>query len=755
MIEQRSFQSSQRVQYVDSFVKDFQQSMQRIRKINRTVGKLGESYAVSFNRSQSQEDSVANFGNDSCGFEMPCIAVIGEKNCGKSSLVESLIGIGDFIPKQTKTVNLTTLTIKTVYTPDIKNFQIVFDHIPEEIYEDLSKVRQVIERESIKSQNLTRNYDPRLLFMTIYSAFAIDLCIIDTSPLISVNISNKLENVALRSIEHSVFQAIAPKNVLILALCQSNVDLATSGSLAMAKKADITLSRTIGVITKLDLQENIPFLANILENKNVFIKNGFHGIINDNELLNSQKEELVNMDGDNKENLFINKHPLLLHLSQKYGIRNLKKRIMLEIYSFLLTEMLNVKKYINVIHLNLMKEQHDFRKAHSHLSSNSNDPEIHMIRRILDISSIIGKLLITNFNVSRTSGVAFIKDLALLNKSPLVDCFKIIINVLPHLISKKTPNLNAIVLEFISRKDKYKLDPNGAMLEIVNSLSSDHDKVYLKCFDKLGGLFIAKIDEVLKDSFFDPFIISYIKNSCDMHINSLVTHAKQYFLKLFDSFQCTALYNNIFTEIPENFVNNFHDKQRTKDKLSNHFKKNVDSSKDYSSNSSENKSLTIKKGGLFKRTSVLPRQITENPDASPKLVLITYSPLMEDFSNRIHSDKDFAKLYDIFSSSDENMKQRLFNDIKYVEDQLKSQINMNTHLVQCIMMSNVIIEFERTCTDYINSSLIEAYKCGQIDVQDLKRESDQMQTIESKIKKLNFIFSEIESLEIFFKKNIN
>jgi len=77
-----------------------------------------------------------------------------------------------------------------------------------------------------------------------------------------------------------IFEYISKETCLILAVTPANVDLGTSDALRLAKLADPDGSRTIGVITKLDLMDAGTDASQILENKLLPLKRGYVGVVN-------------------------------------------------------------------------------------------------------------------------------------------------------------------------------------------------------------------------------------------------------------------------------------------------------------------------------------------------------------------------------------------------------------------------------------------------------------------------------------------
>lgn len=78
-----------------------------------------------------------------------------------------------------------------------------------------------------------------------------------------------------------VYDYVEKPNSIILAVTPANVDLANSDALKVAREVDPTGSRTIGVLTKLDLMDSGTDALDILRNEGAFsLKLGFIGVVN-------------------------------------------------------------------------------------------------------------------------------------------------------------------------------------------------------------------------------------------------------------------------------------------------------------------------------------------------------------------------------------------------------------------------------------------------------------------------------------------
>lgn len=92
---------------------------------------------------------------------LPQIVVIGGQSSGKSSVLESIVGI-DFLPRGTNIVTRRPTIIQLVYTNLAERPWAEFTHRPGEKYFDFSKVKEEIDvdTERLAGKNKNIHYEP-------------------------------------------------------------------------------------------------------------------------------------------------------------------------------------------------------------------------------------------------------------------------------------------------------------------------------------------------------------------------------------------------------------------------------------------------------------------------------------------------------------------------------------------------------------------------------------------------------------------
>lgn len=131
------------------------------------------------------------------------------------------------------------------------------------------------------------------------------------------------------------------ERTIILAVIPANADMATSQGLDLARKWDPDGSRTLGVITKIDIMDRGTDASAMIMNREIPLKLGYVGI------KNRSQEDINNKvkvgEALNKEDDYFKNHQVYRNIDPKYlGTRSLTKR---------LTEVLekNINKHLRSI----------------------------------------------------------------------------------------------------------------------------------------------------------------------------------------------------------------------------------------------------------------------------------------------------------------------------------------------------------------------------------------------------------------------
>lgn len=174
-----------------------------------------------------------------------------------------------------------------------------FAHQPGKIYYKSTQVRDEIVAETERTCGAGRqNISPIPISLKINSKTSIfllgtffwiklkilvtDLTIVDLPGLTRIAVSGQDEKI-VKDIHEMVLSFVQKETALILAITPANQDIANSSALKMARQVDPTGSRTIGVVTKIDLMDDGTNCLDILQNKSFKLEKGFIGLVNRNQ----------------------------------------------------------------------------------------------------------------------------------------------------------------------------------------------------------------------------------------------------------------------------------------------------------------------------------------------------------------------------------------------------------------------------------------------------------------------------------------
>lgn len=179
---------------------------------------------------------------------------------------------------------------------------------PLERFKGFEDVRREIEAETLRVCGASL-VSPEPILLRIFSATVMDLTLVDLPGLTQVPTAEQPKDMP-QKIRQLVKSFVEKPSSIILAVSAANVDLATSDALALAREVDPEGLRTVGVLTKLDLDaENaVPALLG-----NVYpLRLGYTAVVCRNESHSQQGvtfEEALKAEAD-----FFARHPKLQSL---------------------------------------------------------------------------------------------------------------------------------------------------------------------------------------------------------------------------------------------------------------------------------------------------------------------------------------------------------------------------------------------------------------------------------------------------------
>ena len=206
---------------------------------------------------------------------LPQIICVGAQSSGKTSIIESIVG-KDFLPKGTGIVTRRPLILQLKYQKSGEDY-CEFLHKPGVKITDFSTITTEITNETNRVAGRNKMISDEPIILRIFSTNLVDLTLVDLPGLVKVPIAGQPDNID-SVVKKIVLDFISNPNAIILALSPANIDIANSDSLKIAREVDPYFTRTLGVISKLDLVENPEDIIEIINNKTYPLKYGYIGV---------------------------------------------------------------------------------------------------------------------------------------------------------------------------------------------------------------------------------------------------------------------------------------------------------------------------------------------------------------------------------------------------------------------------------------------------------------------------------------------
>ena len=241
--------------------------------------------------------------------KLPRICSLGTQSSGKSSVLESIVGL-DFLPRGDGVVTRRPLELRLCHISTGDPWA-VFEERKGKKFTDFIKVRETIEALTDEVCGKDKNILDKPIVLNVYSQTCPDLTLVDLPGVTRVpiegqpkNIEEITKNMAIRYIEDPL--------TIILCVIAANSDIATSDGLKLAKEIDTSGSRTLGVLTKLDIMDAGTDARKALMNEEIPLKLGYVGVKNRSKLDLNNKISMA--ETKRKEKEFFKTHPAYKNL---------------------------------------------------------------------------------------------------------------------------------------------------------------------------------------------------------------------------------------------------------------------------------------------------------------------------------------------------------------------------------------------------------------------------------------------------------
>ena len=202
----------------------------------------------------------------SAALELPQIVVLGSQSSGKSSAIEALVGLS-FLPRGSGIVTRCPLLLhlRPREAGDGRGDYAVFGHRTD-VFHDFDAVRREIEDRTAAVAGPGKGICGTPIVLRVHASGAPALTLVDLPGVTKVPVRGQPDDIG--DTIRALCQAFAanPRSIL-LCVSAATQDLANSDALLLAREADPSGARTIGVLTKVDAMEDGTDCAPTLRNE--------------------------------------------------------------------------------------------------------------------------------------------------------------------------------------------------------------------------------------------------------------------------------------------------------------------------------------------------------------------------------------------------------------------------------------------------------------------------------------------------------
>ena len=270
-----------------------------------------------------QDKDILNIGNvlnsifiNRKDIEIPKLVVIGSQSSGKSSILNSILGM-DILPTGSNMVTRGPLQLELVQS--IKDIKAIFgeyingqwteikaiaiqypDPTIEQKMEISSMIRCITNQYAGEGMNIT----DRPIYLRIYSPNIPNLSLVDLPGLTMVACTDKGQPKDIKDrIRNLLASYIKNKESIIMAVMPARTDIEADIALDLIKEHDYEGKRTVGILTKLDLMNEGTDVTSYLENKvskDLQLSLGYYGIKNRNKIEMSSMNVIEGLKSENE-----------------------------------------------------------------------------------------------------------------------------------------------------------------------------------------------------------------------------------------------------------------------------------------------------------------------------------------------------------------------------------------------------------------------------------------------------------------------
>mmetsp|Transcript_6456 Transcript_6456/g.9933 ORF Transcript_6456/g.9933 Transcript_6456/m.9933 type:complete len:696 (-) Transcript_6456:81-2168(-) len=281
--------------------------------------------------------------------QLPQLVVIGSQSAGKSSVLENVVG-RDFLPRGNTIVTRRPLVLQLINTNhnsiDTKAYDSKFDmkydgksgsssslsgpewgeflHKKGKRFYDFEEIKQEIADETDRLTGQNKGVSDKAIYLKIFSPRVLSLSLVDLPGITKVPVGDQPSNIE-QLIRDMTLKFIRNPNSIIVAVSPANSDIANSESLKLAKEVDPHGTRTLGVLTKLDLMDRGTDAMDVLKGKIIPLRLGFVPVVNRSQADINSKKRIT--EAHKAEELFFERHVRYRQIKHRCGTRFLASRL--------------------------------------------------------------------------------------------------------------------------------------------------------------------------------------------------------------------------------------------------------------------------------------------------------------------------------------------------------------------------------------------------------------------------------------------
>ena len=152
-------------------------------------------------------------------------------------------------------------------------------HTKNKVYTNFEQIRHEIEVETERKAGTNKGISSEPITLKIYSHRVVNLTLVDLPGITKLPVGDQPDDIE-HQIKELILGYITNPNSIILAVTPANTDFSTSEALKLAREVDKEGTRTLAVVTKLDLMDAGTDAIDVLCGRVIPVKLGIIGCVN-------------------------------------------------------------------------------------------------------------------------------------------------------------------------------------------------------------------------------------------------------------------------------------------------------------------------------------------------------------------------------------------------------------------------------------------------------------------------------------------